>query len=206
MTAGFGMTIECCFYRTENSEYLNAMPDKSDKLLLLDLDETMIHATTVPLACTPDFQFDLFHIYKRPGLDQFLIDISRHFTLGVWSSASDEYVQEIVRALTRDTIEWFLIWGRSRCSIRRDHELDTYNFEKRLDKVKNKGFKLEQIIIVDDSPEKSRSNYGNAVYIEPFDGNQNDNELAYLYNYLMTLKDVSNIRTIEKRGWKNWKV
>ncbi|PSL23002.1 NIF family HAD-type phosphatase [Chitinophaga ginsengisoli] len=61
------------------------MPCKSDKLLLLDLDETLIHAVTTPLGVAVDFQFDLFHIYKRPGLDQFLINISQHFTLGVWS-------------------------------------------------------------------------------------------------------------------------
>ncbi|MCF6406825.1 HAD family hydrolase [Chitinophaga filiformis] len=178
------------------------MPEKSDKLLLLDLDETLIHATTVPLAFTPDFKFDPYYVYMRPGLDQFLANISTHFTLGVWSSASDKYVEEIVKMITPDAMEWFMIWGKSRCTIKRDYNLDTYYFEKRLDKVKKKGFKLEQIIIVDDSPEKSRSNYGNAVYIEPFEGDRNDDELRYLYDYLLTLKEVSNIRTIEKRGWR----
>ena len=178
------------------------MSGKSDKLLLLDLDETLIHAVTAPLREAADFHFDLFHIYKRPGLEQFLINIAHHFTLGVWSSASNEYVEEIVKMITPDAIEWFMIWGRSRCTTKRDYNLDTYYFEKRLDKVKNKGFKLEQIIIVDDSPEKSRSNYGNAVYIEPFVGDRNDRELTYLYDYLLTLKEVSNIRTIEKRGWR----
>ncbi len=179
------------------------MPDKSDKLLLLDLDETLIHATTESLTFVPDLQFDSYHIYKRPGLERFLINISQHFTLGVWSSASNEYVGEIVKMITPDSIEWFMIWGRNRCSLKRDYNLDTYYFEKRLDKVKKKGFRLEQIIIVDDSPEKSRSNFGNAVYIEPFEGNRNDNELTYLYDYLLTLKGVNNIRTIEKRGWRH---
>ena len=179
------------------------MPDKSDKLLLLDLDETLIHATASPLETTPDLQFDAYHIYKRPGLEQFLMNISQHFTLGVWSSASNDYVEEIVKMITPPTIEWFMVWGKSRCTIKRDYNLDTYYFEKRLDKVKNKGFKLEQIIIVDDSPEKSRSNYGNAVYIAPFEGDKNDHELTYLYDYLLTLKEVNNIRSIEKQGWRS---
>lgn len=179
------------------------MPDKSDKLLLLDLDETLIHATTAPLAVAPDLQFDEFHIYKRPGLEQFLTNVSQHFTVGVWSSASNEYVEEIVKMITPDSIAWFMIWGKSRCTMKRDYELDNYYYEKRLDKVKNKGFRLEQIIIVDDSPEKSRSNYGNAVYIAPFEGDRNDNELTHLYDYLLTLKEVSNIRSIEKRGWRS---
>jgi len=179
------------------------MPDKSDKLLVLDLDETLIHATSSPLAVPPDFQFDSYHVYRRPGLEQFLLNISQHFTLGVWSSASDEYVEEIVKTITPDAIEWFLIWGRSRCTIKRDYNLDNYYFEKKLEKVKNKGFKLEQVIIVDDSPEKARSNYGNAVYIKPFEGNREDDELRHLHDYLLTLKEVSNIRAVEKRGWRN---
>jgi len=172
------------------------------KLLLLDLDETLIHATTTPLTTTPDFQFEYYHVYKRPGLEEFLLKISPHFTLGVWSSASNDYVEEIVKKITPKNIEWFLVWGRTRCTMKRDYIMDTYYYEKKLDKVKNKGFSLEQIIIVDDSPEKARSNYGNAVYINPFEGDKEDEELKYLYDYLLQLKEVDNVRTIEKRGWR----
>lgn len=85
------------------------MSDRSDKLLLLDLDETLIHARHAPLAYAADFQFDAYHVYKRPGVEQFLLNISRHFTIGVWSSASEEYVKEIVGTITPATIDWFLV-------------------------------------------------------------------------------------------------
>lgn len=35
-----------------------------------------------------------------------------------------------------------------------------------------------------------------------FTGDTTDNELQFLYNYLLTLKAVDNVRTIEKRGWR----
>jgi TFIIF-interacting CTD phosphatase-like protein len=88
--------------------------------------------------------------------------------------------------------------------MKRDHEYDRYYSEKRLDNLKKKGFALEQTLIVDDSPEKARINYGNAIYIREFTGDPNDKELQYLYNYLLTLKTVGNVRTIEKRGWRNF--
>jgi len=47
-----------------------------------------------------------------------------------------------------------------------------------------------------------RANYGNAIYIKEFTGDLNDCELQHLYNYLLTLKTVANVRTIEKRGWR----
>jgi RNA polymerase II subunit A small phosphatase-like protein len=91
------------------------------------------------------------------------------------------------------TIDPVIIWGRSKRSVRRNTLYDTYEYEKLLDKLKKKGFSLEQILIVDDSPEKARTNYGNAIYIKEFTGNPNDRELQFLYNYLLTLKMVNNV-------------
>ena len=68
------------------------MDEKSDKLLILDLDETLIHATEKELGFSADFKFDKYFVHKRPYLDQFLVDISKHFTIGIWSSADDGYV------------------------------------------------------------------------------------------------------------------
>ncbi|GAB2842771.1 NIF family HAD-type phosphatase [Ferruginibacter profundus] len=178
------------------------MDEISDKLLILDLDETLIHASRNKLDISEDFQFDKYFVHKRPYLDQFLIDISKHYRIGIWSSADDLYVSEIINKIKPDTVQFEIIWGRSKCSIKRDNTFDTFNFEKRLDKLKKKGFKLEGIIIVDDSPEKSRTNYGNAVYIKEFTGDKSDEELKHLYEYLISLKHVENIRAVEKRGWR----
>lgn len=178
------------------------MNEISDKLLILDLDETLIHATRNKLDIQEDFQFDKYLVHKRPFLDEFLVGIAKHFKIGIWSSASDNYVNEIVKQIKPDTIEFEIIWGRSKCSLKRNNTFDTINFEKRLDKLKKKGFRLEQIIIVDDSPEKSRTNYGNAIYIKEYTGDKADEELKHLYDYLITLKNVENIRAIEKRGWR----
>jgi carboxy-terminal domain RNA polymerase II polypeptide A small phosphatase len=178
------------------------MNEKSDKLLILDLDETLIHATKNKLDIELDFAFDKYFIYKRPYLMDFLTEISKHFTLGIWSSADDAYVEEIVKRIKPDGVEFEIIWGRSKCSLKRDLTFDRYYFEKRLDKLKKKGFRLEQIVIIDDTPEKSRNNYGNAVCIKAFEGDLADEELKHLQQYLLMLKTKENIRNIEKRGWR----
>lgn len=178
------------------------MNERSDKLLILDLDETLIYATEKELGVSPDFQFDKYFVYKRPYLDNFLLDISNHFAIGIWSSADDTYVTEIVKNIKPHNVEFEIIWGRSRCSLKRDLNSGNYYFEKRLAKLKKRGFKLQQIIIVDDTPSKSKYNYGNAIYIKEFLGDTTDVELKYLHDYLLTLKTVVNVRKIEKRGWR----
>jgi len=75
-------------------------------------------------------------------------------------------------------------------------------FRKRLYKLKKEGFKLNQILIVDHTPEKSGSNYGNAICIKEFNGDRSDDEILHLRNYPLTLKSIESIRTIEKRGWR----
>jgi carboxy-terminal domain RNA polymerase II polypeptide A small phosphatase len=176
------------------------MQDKCDKLVILDLDETLIHATKNVLDTPYDFTFDKYFVYERPLVRQFLNNVSEHFSVGVWSAGGDEYVNEIVQAIKPESVHFEIVWGRSKCSLRRD-EYGDYDYEKRLDKLKKKGFGLERILIVDDTPSKSRTNYGNAIYIKEFTGDKNNRELQFLYEYLLTLKTVENVRTIEKRGW-----
>ena len=43
-----------------------------DKLLILDIDETLVHATEEDLGRACDFETDWYVVYKRPHVDEFL--------------------------------------------------------------------------------------------------------------------------------------
>ncbi len=172
-------------------------------LLVLDLDETLIHATEQKLKIDIDFQYANYFIYRRPHLEWFLETMSANFKLAIWSSAEDKYVEEIVEKIKPENIEFEFVWGRTRCTTKRDFQLDEYVHEKRLNKVKKKGFLIERILMIDDSPEKTKDNYGNAVYVTAFEGDQTDSELKMLAEYLNSIKDSQNVRSFEKRGWKS---
>ena len=172
------------------------MNDDDKILLILDLDETLIHASEACLDYAPDFKYENYFVYIRPGLANFLKRMSSHFELAIWSSADDMYVSELVEKIKPDEIDFQFIWSKSQCTLRRNYELDRYINEKR------KGYQLERMLIVDDSPEKVVDNYGNAIYIMSFEGDKEDCELEKLSNYLISMKDESNVRTIEKRWWR----
>ncbi|MGI4870265.1 MAG: NIF family HAD-type phosphatase [Janthinobacterium lividum] len=188
----------------------------NDKILLiLDLDETLLHASAEKLPQECDYQVFNYFIYKRPGLDTFLTTCARHFELAVWSSASNDYVSQVVSALFPPEIPLRFVWSRSRCTpfllaVQDEHgfyNLDyssSYEYAKRLKKVRRGGFTLQKMLIVDDTPAKVLHNYGNAIYIKPFYGDPADTELDKLGNYLLELKDVENVRTIEKRNWRHF--
>lgn len=186
----------------------------SDKtLLILDIDETLVHATETALNRTADFKVFDYHVYKRPYLDDFLEKIKDDFLLAIWSSASDDYVEEIVQQIIPAHINLAFVWGRSRCTYQRNLQIDDfgyydsnaqnhYHYIKLLKKLKRKNYALNRILIVDDSPHKSKANYGNAIYPIAYNGESTDDELKYLADYLKSLKDKTNVRSIEKRNWR----
>jgi hypothetical protein len=71
-----------------------------------------------------------------------------------------------------------------------------------MSKLRRRGYKLESVIVVDDTPNAWKDSYGNLVRVKKFEGELQDDELKVLPIYLKTLLDASNVRTIEKRNWR----
>jgi len=181
-------------------------------LLILDIDETLIYATKSKLSKDEDCKVFEYYVYERPNLKSFLEQVKLDYNLAIWSSASDDYVNEIVQQTILKKHDFEFIWGRSKATYRRNFEQDElriygnnsshYHYVKSLKKVKKLGFEIERILIIDDSPHKSKLNYGNAIYPKPFEGEPEDNELIILAKYLTSIKDCANFRKLEKRTWK----
>ena len=182
-------------------------------LLILDLDETLLHASDTRLARDADFRLFGFHVYVRPHLARFLADCADRFHLAVWSSASDDYVQAMVKHIFPASLTPAFVWGRSRCTYSMDYRrvqedgfLDPsshFNYVKKLHKLRRHGYRLERMLIVDDTPAKCVHNYGNAIYAKAYDGRADDDELLLLGRYLRTLADADNVRALEKRHWRS---
>ncbi|MBU6451144.1 MAG: phosphoprotein phosphatase [Cyanobacteria bacterium REEB67] len=180
------------------------------------MDETLLFAIDLqdddPSKRTPlpgrevEFQVGDIIVYLRPHVREFLHRTSAVYDLAVWSSAGGHYV--------RSTISWLFdrfelpaplfVWSSNKCTKKRDNELYYREYSvKNLKKVAKRGFDLQRMLIVDDSPEKCVANYGNAVYIKEFNGEPEDEELLHLAAYLESLAPVPNFRSVEKRGWRS---
>lgn len=187
-------------------------PNKSNILIVLDLDETLIHASKEKLEINHDFVVGEYYVYIRPYFEEFINYVSKNFPFAVWSSASDEYVKQICDKLDLVSNSLFC-WARSKTTLKSPSRFDSdgdlviesydhYFYIKRLKKLKRFGYPLEQILIIDDTPHKSKENYGNVIHPSEFFGDTEDNDLLLLIDYLETLKYEENVRRIEKRNWK----
>jgi TFIIF-interacting CTD phosphatase-like protein len=94
------------------------------------------------------------------------------------------------------------VWASQRCTLARNWSIGDYQTLKQLIKLKRRGYALEGIIAVDDTPSKHARNFGNLVTVEEFVGAESDRELLLLMPYLAQLAKVANVRTVEKRRWR----
>ena len=172
------------------------------KLLILDLDETLIFATEKQLPHEADFRFFSYHVYLRPHVREFIAFCLEHFDCAVWTSASEGYAAIIVKHLFGEDPSLKFVWARQRCTRVFNPEYQDFDWVKDLRKVKRRGYMLEQVIMLDDTPKKLRRNYGNLVRMNMFEGDTRDNELKLAMAYLQELKQAENIRAVEKRGWR----
>jgi RNA polymerase II subunit A small phosphatase-like protein len=171
-------------------------------LLILDLDETLVHARHEPLQIEPHFSVGPYAVYRRPFLNEFINFCRENFEVAVWTSSSEDYAVEIVKQVFGSDYPLSFVWARNRCTVGIDANEYAYQWGKNLRKVKKKGYSLERVLAIDDTPEKYRRNYGNLVRVKPFEGDFSDDELNRLIPYLLRLKDVPNVRKIEKRFWR----
>jgi RNA polymerase II subunit A small phosphatase-like protein len=150
------------------------------RLLVLDLDETLVFATDNPLHREPDWIFNEYSIYRRPHLEQFIQHCTTNFHIGLWSSAGEEYVSFMANQLFPEANSIKFAWSGKRC-IQRSSGISNI---KDLRKLRRFGYLAHEILIVDDSPEKVCRQPKNLVKIAPYDGNLDDAELLNIIAHI----------------------
>ncbi len=172
------------------------------KLLILDLDETLIYSTEESLEREADFTAEQYFVYKRPFLGEFLAFCFENFDVGVWTTSTADYASLVVDRVTNPDQTLQFLWSRERCTWAFDEATHERVLVKRLEKLGRRGYRPDSIIVVDDTPSAWRTSYGNLIRVARFEGDRSDDELKYLSKYLKTLIDMENIRTVEKRNWR----
>jgi RNA polymerase II subunit A small phosphatase-like protein len=148
----------------------------TSNLLIFDLDETLVHATTEQLGRTADFEYAPYFVYKRPFVFELLNAAKPLYDFAVWSSSSREYVDAVVAEIFAGFDVKFS-WAVERCIQRADAQSNGYVYIKDLRRVQSHGYPVERITILDDSPEKVARQPRNHLGVKPYLGLEGDQEL-----------------------------
>ncbi|CAK75468.1 unnamed protein product (macronuclear) [Paramecium tetraurelia] len=166
---------------------------KKSKLLILDLDETLIHIT-ITLQDDDEERFDLcFNV--RPFCNEFLKEMSKYYNIHLFTASSELYANAIVNHLDPKRQYINEILCRNNC-------FETKNgfFIKDLRIITNRT--LKDIVIVDNLPHSFGLQLENGIPILEYLDDQKDEELKLLQHYLIKLSKEDDVRLFNKQNLK----
>lgn len=180
---------------------LTELENYSKKILILDLDETLIHAdldmefNEHDYILNFDYEGDSIHvpILLRPGLFQFLENISELFEVFVFTASKREYADAVLNYIDPHREIFKKRLYRENCI-----NISNKIFIKDLRIFNN--CKLENVVIVDNSLYSFANQLSNGVLINSFYNDKEDKELISLFNYLSHhVSNSSDIRSINEK-------
>jgi TFIIF-interacting CTD phosphatase-like protein len=118
-------------------------------LLILDLDETLIHTSYSPiLGAELKAKKGLFYLYERPFLLQFLDRRSAEYDLAIWSASKAEYVRWIIKSTVLRDYKYVFINTRRHCQ-RILGKNGSFEYYKDITPYHSK---YENVVMLDDFP------------------------------------------------------
>ena len=174
--------------------------NEGKKLLVFDMDETLIHWVTdidqcndydvkIPWRYSKNLEYK--HVNIRPYVIEVLLELSDLFTIIVFTASTQDYADPILNFLDKD---FNLIKKR----FYRHHWYKTEDqvTMKDLRIFEQCGFDLKDIILVDNATHWFGFQVDNGIPIIPFINNKEDKEFIHLLHFLKKIVDVEDVRPI----------
>lgn len=164
------------------------------KTLVLDLDETLVHAALKRGVC--DVRLDIadaadavravFYVRKRPYLDEFLRTTAQWYDIAIYTASQRTYADPLISTLDRHRV----IQRR----LFRDHcALVNGNYVKDLTRIQPN---LSDVLIVDNSPAAYQMNPANALPIAAWYSDPDDEQLLGILPLLHALSFLDDVRSV----------
>lgn len=144
------------------------MSNKSDKHLVLDLDDTLITSKEVNRSAVPYDYYESqskLYVWKRPGVDKFLRWCCGRFkSVNIWSHGKETWVvNNVVQLFAREQVEEMnFIYSRDQAVMR------CGGMYKDLDVLAEFGMTQDNTVAVDDQPFNYIRTPNNVVSIAPY--------------------------------------
>ncbi|KAF8474952.1 NLI interacting factor-like phosphatase-domain-containing protein [Kalaharituber pfeilii] len=168
----------------------------SQKTLILDLDETLIHSLAKGGRLTSGHMVEvklegqhpiLYYVHKRPYCEEFLRKVYKWYNLVVFTASVQEYADPVIDWLEQERKYFKGRYYRQHCTNRNGTYIkDISSIEPDLSKV----------IIIDNSPMSYMFHEDNAIPIEGWINDPTDIDLLNLIPLLHALHYVTDVRAL----------
>lgn len=167
------------------------------KLIVLDVDETLIHSSDKKTIHSVKLDDGDLYLNPRPYLNRFLKYLFKNYYVIIWSAGEKKYIDFFVKTfITSLGYKPLLVLTRNNCDtiIVEDNEVD---YIKPLSIIwrKYKSFNSTNTIIVDDKKSTAIFNPTNHISIKKYENQENDKELYKLMIFLYENERYNNVKS-----------
>jgi len=182
---------------------LAKLVSENKKLLVFDLDETLIHCEPknytlcehIIEISDPSNQKHKIGINIRPYSNKILSELKKHFVLVVYTASHQLYADPIIDLIDKGNRFFSMRLYRNNCFKTKLDDETIYVKDLRV----FNGIELKNIIIIDNSVLSFSFQLDNGIPILPFYDNKQDNEFLVLMNYLVYLNSFDDVRVENKK-------
>jgi len=198
---------DICFYNIKNLYSNSQLKNKEKKLLILDLDETLVHTSFQPIFINntiiePDITLKIFfdnkyynlYVLIRPYVYEFLREMSKIYTIYIFTASIKEYANPLLNELDKNNVITKRLY-RENCTLTKEGK-----YVKNLNNFK---YNLKDIILLDNNPISYSFNKNNGIPIKTWHNDKNDKELLKMINFLKFLSTVNDVRYYIQNVIKN---
>lgn len=169
---------------------------KGKKTMVLDLDETLVHAKftdSVEQKADHFFKINIHnselpvHLYIRPGASDFIKEMSKHYELVIFTASKPAYANRVIDLIDPDNLVAHRLF-RDSCvehTIFSEEARPSSFWVKDMSRLSRY---IDDVIIIDNSPSTYIYQKENGMPIQSWTGEQTDSEL---YQYLNVLKMIA---------------
>ena len=158
----------------------------------------VIHSLTVfvcPNASNTKIEDVVHFVYvaKRPGVDEFLIEMAKHYEIVIYTASLNKYADPLLDLLDPNRVIRTRLFRESCVYYEGNYVKDLSLLDR----------DLSQAIIIDNSPSSYSFHPENAIDCSSFIDDPKDRELDQIAAFLTGIKDVENVRGITRK-WREW--
>mmetsp|Transcript_22449 Transcript_22449/g.47508 ORF Transcript_22449/g.47508 Transcript_22449/m.47508 type:complete len:386 (+) Transcript_22449:236-1393(+) len=176
--------------------------DTGKNCLVLDLDETLVHSSfravegadfVIPVKIDEVVHF--VYVMKRPGVDEFLLEMAKHYEIVIYTASLNKYADPLLDLLDPHRVIRYRLFRESCVFYEGNYVKDLSVLDRDVAKT----------IIIDNSPNSYLFHPENAIDCSSFIDDPNDRELDQIGSFLTGIRNAGDVRGIAPQ-WKDWPV
>jgi carboxy-terminal domain RNA polymerase II polypeptide A small phosphatase len=133
------------------------------------------------------------YVAKRPGVDEFLIEMAKHYELVIYTASLNKYADPLLDLLDPQRVIRARLFRESCVYYEGNYVKDMSLIDR----------DLSQSIIVDNSPSSYIFHPENAIDCSSFIDDPADRELDQIAAFLIGIKDAKDVRNLAPQ-WRDW--